>query len=243
VIPRVISELLGPGDRSVQAADGAGSAGRSWITSDGRRKLFVKTGVSAALLRLVADLGVAPLVVASRDVESGSVVAQEFVDGVSPDERWVDEHIERVVRFMRRYQTHSDLTALTELSTHDSSEVAPAELALTHGDPNTSNLILARDGRLYLIDWDDACLSDPMRDIGPLLWWYVRPDRWPLALAAADLDQREDVGSSVYRWASIRSFEVAEWLTSRGNPVEGAKFALDGDAAQSGLHNPRAWWR
>jgi hypothetical protein len=243
VIAPDITDLLGPGDWSVQAADGAGSAGRAWIASDGQRKLFVKTGVNAELLRTVAHLGVAPRVVASRDLGTGSVAAQEFVHGVSPDGRWVDEHIEPVVRLMRRYQAHSDVTALTEISTHRSSDVAPAELALTHGDPNTSNFILTRDGRLYLVDWDDACLSDPMRDIGPLLWWYVRPDRWSLALAAADLDHRDDVHSSVYRWAAIRSFEVAEWLTARGNPVEAAEFALDGAAAQSGLDNPRAWWR
>ena len=240
MIPPDITELLGPGDWALQTADGAGSSGRAWILSDGERKLFVKTGVNAALIGQMADLGVAPRVVASRDLETGSTVAQEFVHGTRPDERWVDEHVEQVVRLMRRYQKH---TAFTGLPRHRSSEVAPAELVLTHGDPNTSNLILGGHDRLYLVDWDDACLSDPMRDIGPLLWWYVRPDRWNVALAATELGHPDDVRSGVHRWAAIRSFEVAEWLRSRGSSKEADQFAGDGDAAQSGLDNPRAWWR
>ncbi len=239
MIPVDITQLLGPGDWSVLAADGEGSGGRAWIATNGQRMLFVKSSVNAELLRVVADLGVAPRVVASRDIESGSIVAQEFIEGMSPDERWVDEHIERVVQLMRSFQGDS---AVPGLSIHPESEAGPGELVLTHGDPNTSNFILDRDGRLFLLDWDDACLSDPMRDIGPLLWWYVRPDRWSTALDAAELGDGHAHGS-VYRWAAIRSFEVAEWLASQGNPAEAANFARDGDAARAGMDNPRAWWR
>ncbi|MBV9281139.1 MAG: aminoglycoside phosphotransferase family protein, partial [Chloroflexi bacterium] len=46
-----------------------------------------------------------------------------------------------------------------------------------HLDPNLKNFILTPE-RVYLIDWDDVTLSDPLRDVGPLLWWYVPQERW-----------------------------------------------------------------
>ncbi len=30
-----------------------------------------------------------------------------------------------------------------------------------------------------MVDWDDIRLSDPMQDIGLLLWWYVAREYWP----------------------------------------------------------------
>ena len=51
-------------------------------------------------------------------------------------------------------------------------------LVATHGDPNPQNLLVSRFG-ITLIDWDGAALSDPLRDVGPLLWWFIPPTRWP----------------------------------------------------------------
>jgi hypothetical protein len=43
-----------------------------------------------------------------------------------------------------------------------------------HGDGNISNVLLAGDGRLLLVDWDVAAVMDPLQDIGVLLA-EVRP--------------------------------------------------------------------
>jgi hypothetical protein len=40
-----------------------------------------------------------------------------------------------------------------------------------HGDPQIANWIRARDGRLYLVDWDYARLDDPVTDPARLAWW------------------------------------------------------------------------
>jgi aminoglycoside phosphotransferase (APT) family kinase protein len=55
------------------------------------------------------------------------------------------------------------------------------------GDPDAENLMRQGDAALYLIDWDEARVSDPARDIGQVLWWYVRPERWGKALAECGL--------------------------------------------------------
>jgi hypothetical protein len=43
-----------------------------------------------------------------------------------------------------------------------------------HGDGNVSNVLLADDGRMLLVDWDVAAVMDPLQDIGVLLA-EVRP--------------------------------------------------------------------
>jgi hypothetical protein len=43
-----------------------------------------------------------------------------------------------------------------------------------HGDGNVSNVLVAHDGRMLLVDWDVAAVMDPLQDIGILLA-EVRP--------------------------------------------------------------------
>ncbi len=48
------------------------------------------------------------------------------------------------------------------------------DLVPCHGDGNVSNVLLADDGRMMLVDWDVAAVMDPLQDIGVLLA-EVRP--------------------------------------------------------------------
>ena len=43
------------------------------------------------------------------------------------------------------------------------------KLAPTHGDPNPANILIAKDGKVYLIDWSEARMDNPFIDIGWLL--------------------------------------------------------------------------
>jgi fructosamine-3-kinase len=267
VHPRTdLDALLGVGHWSIEPADSGGSFGRSWIASDGRRRFFLKEGVNAELLRALADIDVAPPVHAS----SGEVVVQEFVVGVSPSAQWIDEHIDAVVALVNRYHAkatlrefgqplsrdqyvaqlsdrveHSDSAMLREVvdSIGDkATDDGIAQPALTHGDPNTSNFIVRTDGRLCLIDWDDARTSDSMRDIGPLLWWYAHPARWETALRAAGQPDDASTRARIYWWAAARSIDVALWLTEHGERDRAATFENDARAAAHGLPNSRGWW-
>ena len=51
-------------------------------------------------------------------------------------------------------------------------------LVLTHGDPNTANIIKDGHGRLYLVDWDAIALAPPERDLvfftGPRFEMFLR---------------------------------------------------------------------
>lgn len=47
-----------------------------------------------------------------------------------------------------------------------------------HGDMNHHNLLLTDDGQLYLIDWDNAMIADPILDYGKVLNSYIPKENW-----------------------------------------------------------------
>src|SRR5690625_7777160 len=42
-----------------------------------------------------------------------------------------------------------------------------------HGDLNHNNLIQTNEGQLYLVDWENATIADPITDFGMVLKWYI----------------------------------------------------------------------
>jgi hypothetical protein len=110
----------------------------------------------------------------------------------------------------------------------------------THGDPNTSNFLLAED-QLFLLDWDDLRVSDRYRDVGQVLWWYVRPERWSEYAAMAGSDYDPDAETRLRWWVAAESLEVGLWLMEHDNATA-LDFLEDAHAALSGRGNPHAWW-
>lgn len=101
-------------------------------------------------------------------------------------------------------------------------------LVPSHTDPSPPN-VLVMPGRMYLVDWDDIRLSDPMRDIGLILWWFVPPERWemmlrrfwlPDAASAAMIDR-------IYWWAAVSSFRVALWIDRQAPDDDAVRSFLD----------------
>lgn len=122
------------------------------------------------------------------------------------------------------------------------SQLAEAQTSLavpTHGDASRKNLLLAPD-RIYLIDWDEVSLSDPMRDIGPLLWWYVPPARWVEFFQRYAAPLGYAVTERVYWWSARASLEVAHGLLERGYHDRARDFLEDFIAAVRREANPHA---
>ena len=71
-----------------------------------------------------------------------------------------------------------EITTAFEGLKNQAQRLQPVRFVPVYIDPNTRNLLLT-DERLLLIDWDGILLSDPMRDVGLLLWWYVSQHHWP----------------------------------------------------------------
>jgi len=106
-----------------------------------------------------------------------------------------------------------------------------------HPDPNTKNLRLV-DTRLLMVDWDNLQLSDPMRDAGLLLWWYVSPKQWPIFFQAYGLVLDENLVNRIYWWAARSSFAIALWHVE--HEFDCTDFLQDFIAAMNKLNNPRA---
>jgi aminoglycoside phosphotransferase (APT) family kinase protein len=119
-----------------------------------------------------------------------------------------------------------------------SSNLHAAELVPTHGDPNRKNFVLA-DG-VYLLDWDDLALSDPLRDVGQLMWWYVPPSRWDDFFSELGLDGDDAVRDRLFWWVAAESLDVALTLTRRGSRDSANEFFDDFAAAIEQRPNPHA---
>lgn len=128
------------------------------------------------------------------------------------------------------------ISQLRRLSTN----LRATELVPTHGDPNPKNFILTDD--LYLVDWDDLALSDPLRDLGQLLWWYVPRNRWHTFLELFGFDEGFRELDGLYWWVAAESLDVAMKVAERGDLRGADEFLADFAAAIEQKANPHARW-
>lgn len=81
-------------------------------------------------------------------------------------------------------------------------------------------------------------MADPLRDLGPFLWWCVPPERWPAVLEAHGAGVRADRGTIEW-WAARTSLLVAVWLDAHtADRGRVSSFLADFVAAETGAGNP-----
>ncbi|MGS0686294.1 phosphotransferase [Nakamurella sp. GG22] len=274
VLLRGIQEATGIHGWTIEPIEKSGT-GAAFVAVAGNRRLFVKWPAEVRPLSRLAEIGVAPAVVATGHAGGLSFVLQQWVDGRSVDRTWLRRHAVDVVQVMQRYhwdpvlrnslesvhrrsaaqQRTDDLRAiqirLAAASAQEFSRPVVQRAASrfvhlhpplnprvpTHGDPNPDNILLTHDG-IRLIDWDSAEIADPLRDLGPLLWWFLPPDEWASTLSR--YDRPLDAGPrAVEWWAARTSLLVALWIDDHsGDPRVLRSFVDDFLAAESGAANP-----
>jgi thiamine kinase-like enzyme len=127
-------------------------------------------------------------------------------------------------------------SAFDELK-HQAKKLHPVKLVPVHPDPNTKNMLLVKE-KLLMVDWDDLLLSDPMRDTGLLLWWYVSQQKWPIFFQAYGLPVDEYLIERIYWWAARTSFAIALWHVE--HDYDCTAFLQDFVAAVNRESNPHA---
>lgn len=80
-----------------------------------------------------------------------------------------------------------------------------------HADPNITNFILCKE-EIFIVDWDDIHLSDPMRDIGQFLWNYVSQDKWEVFFNMYGLKLTSERKYRLFWWISIMKLFVGFWF-------------------------------
>ncbi|WP_407272274.1 phosphotransferase [Radiobacillus sp. PE A8.2] len=77
-------------------------------------------------------------------------------------------------------------------------KVSKVEQVVCHCDMNHNNWMLSNDGKLFLIDWDNARVGDPALDIGMLLQSYIPTDEWDTWLESYGLMRNEQLVQRMY---------------------------------------------
>lgn len=83
-----------------------------------------------------------------------------------------------------RSNLHRDLVSHTWLNRvleylEDTQEMIPCdELTVCHGDLNHKNFLNAPTGELYLVDWENVRIADPISDMTYILARYIPLDQW-----------------------------------------------------------------
>lgn len=107
-----------------------------------------------------------------------------------------------------------------------------------HNEPNTKNMLISEDTVIF-IDWDEIMLSDPMRDIGTFLWWYLPEEKWSTFFdfygAALDEEKRK----KIYWYAVRASLVILLWEEEHGVKDDG--FMNDFTSALHRKPNPRGY--
>lgn len=116
-----------------------------------------------------------------------------------------------------------------------SKQLHPVPLVPIHPDPNTKNILLF-DDKLLMVDWDGIQLSDPMRDAGLSLWWYVAQHSWSEFFAAYGLEMDARLIKRIYWWAARTLFAIALWQVEHNYDYRA--FLLDFLAAVNMKSNP-----
>lgn len=113
----------------------------------------------------------------------------------------------------------------------------PAKLVPVHAEPNTTNMLLPGE-RLVMVDWDEIRLGDPMQDVGLILWWYVRPEKWAEFFDSYGLKMDGNLQEPIFWWTARASLAIALWQFEHG--VNGQAFLEDFQAAVKQEPNPHA---
>lgn len=161
----------------------------------------------------------------------------------SPMQSYTD-HIRHEVTMLHRAIAAASFDMFkTDRFSHDfglfseqAKQLEPVQLVPIHADPSPVNIIVAKD-TITMIDWDDVMLSDPMRDIGLMLWWYLESCRWQAFCDRYGMALDQD---RLFWWVAKRSVELALWLDTRHAGEQAHVFLDDFYRAVHHESNPKA---
>ncbi|MGM9985735.1 MAG: phosphotransferase family protein [Bacillaceae bacterium] len=94
------------------------------------------------------------------------------------------------------------------------------ELVVCHCDLNHHNFLRASNGKLYLVDWDSACIADPALDLAMLLHWYIPKAEWKQWLNTYGVTYTEDLKKRMQWYIVAQTVYMYQWFSMRQNEKE-----------------------
>ena len=120
----------------------------------------------------------------TKKVQSQNQYQKQLLDGLIT-------HRSKILQAIERYD-----------SLGRSAEILQTPFVITHGDPTPGNLILDKENRLHLIDWDGVCLGPPEKDLVSFTG-----ERFAVVLERYLTDRQ----NAVVLHADIFGFYIYEW--------------------------------
>lgn len=99
-----------------------------------------------------------------------------------------------------------------------------APRVVCHGDVNHNNWLLSEDGSLYLIDWDNAIVADPVLDVGTLLHEYVEKSGWRKWLERYGLEINTELQLRIHWYTTAQVVLFMLWHREREERKEAGRF-------------------
>jgi thiamine kinase-like enzyme len=84
-----------------------------------------------------------------------------------------------------------------------------------HCDLNHNNLLLTDENQLFLIDWDNAMIADPVMDFGTLLKWYIPMEDWDSWLEHYGVINNQQLIERMYWYLISDTLNYLGWHTER----------------------------
>lgn len=94
------------------------------------------------------------------------------------------------------------------------------KLVVCHCDLNHNNLLLSNDGSLFLIDWENAMIADPVTDYGMLLKWYIPKENWNEWLKKYGIVKDEHLIKRMYWYLLLDSLQFLSWHEERNEHLK-----------------------
>ena len=120
----------------------------------------------------------------------------------------------------RDLQTHQFLTRVLHYLLEAMDVLPQVEPVLCHGDLTHRNFMVTEQGRLYLIDWENVRLADPLSDICALLCQYVPRAQWADILAQFGYRETANVWQRVEWYALVHCMQAVKRTHFSGSNYE-----------------------
>ena len=100
-------------------------------------------------------------------------------------------------------QSHRFLNeVLHYLSTHYEEHFLSTPYCVCHGDLHHLNFLMDTTGKLFLVDWENVRLADPISDLTQLLCHYFPPSQWQIWLDSYGMTYDSPTLNRI-RWYSL----------------------------------------
>lgn len=92
------------------------------------------------------------------------------------------------------------------------------KLVVCHCDLNHNNLMMDKNGVIFLVDWDNATIADPAMDFGSLLKWYIPQEEWNEWLKKYGMTEHEHLYERMHWYLLLDALDYISWHREREEP-------------------------